>query len=411
MDVSFREDGASQFGSNKRFAPFWSTGLGWNIDKESFLKNAPYINRLKLRGSLGITGSQNFNSYQALSTYQYYTSDRYYNWMGAYLLGIGNPDLQWQQKMNYDIGIETQLFKQRISITADYYIGTTNNLVSSVNLPSSNGFTSYIENIGSMENRGFEVKASAFLVRDVKHNFSWSITAAFFQNRNKIIKISQALKDAQKAIETAGGANPNILYREGYSTNTIWTVPSLGIDPSSGKEVYLSRNGTPTFTWNSLDLMAAGVSDPTIQGNFSTMIRYKTFTANFSFGYRFGGQLYNQTLINKVENANYSYNVDSRVYEDRWQNPGDHAGFKSLLATTATQMTSRFVQDEKTLTCQNINLQYDVVSPSLKKKLNMELLSFSMSMADAFYISTIKRERGLSYPFSRQVSFNVSATF
>ncbi|HSC38400.1 MAG TPA: SusC/RagA family TonB-linked outer membrane protein, partial [Chitinophagaceae bacterium] len=198
VDASFREDGASQFGSNKRFAPFWSTGIGWNMDKEAFLKDAWFINRLKLRGSLGITGSQNFSSYQALSTYQYYTADRYYNWMGAYLLGIGNPDLQWQQKMNYDIGIETQLFRQWVSITADYYIGTTNNLVSSVNLPSSNGFTSYIENIGSMENRGFEVKASVFLVRNTRRNFSWSVTAAFFQNRNKIKKISQALKDAQK---------------------------------------------------------------------------------------------------------------------------------------------------------------------------------------------------------------------
>ena len=411
VDASFREDGSSQFGSNKRFAPFWSTGLGWNLEKEAFLRDVTFINRLKIRGSMGITGSQNFSSYQALSTYQYYTADRYYNWMGAYLLGLGNPDLQWQQKMNYDLGFEAQLFKQRVSINADYYVGTTNNLVSSVNLPSSNGFTSYVENIGSMENRGFEVKVTGFLIRNTKKNIAWSITAAFFQNVNKINTISQALKDAQKAIELAGGSNPNVLYREGYSTNTIWTVPSLGIDPSTGKELYMNRNGTPTFTWNSLDLAPAGVTDPKIQGNFSSMFRYKTFTANISFGYRFGGQLYNQTLINKVENANYNYNVDSRVYENRWQNPGDQSAFKGLQVTTATQMTSRFVQDEKTLNCQNIHLQYDLISESLKKKLNFELLSFSLSMADAFYISTVKRERGLSYPFSRQVSFSISATF
>ncbi len=411
VDASYRVDGSSQFGSNKRFAPFWSTGLGWNLEKEAFLRDAKFINRLKIRGSMGITGSQNFSSYQALSTYQYYTADRYYNWMGAYLLGLGNPDLQWQQKMNYDLGIEAQLFNQRISIIADYYVGTTNNLVSSVNLPSSNGFNSYVENIGSMENRGFEVKVTGFLIRNPKKNIAWSVTAAFFQNKNKINTISQALKDAQKAIEMAGGSNPNILYREGYSTNTIWTVPSLGIDPSTGKELYQSKNGTPTFTWNSLDLASAGVSDPKIQGNFSSMFRYKTFSANISFGYRFGGQLYNQTLINKVENANYNYNVDSRVYENRWQKPGDQSPFKGLMVTTATQMTSRFVQDEKTLNCQNINLQYDLVSESLKRKLNLELLSFSVSMADAFYISSVKRERGLSYPFSRQVSFSISATF
>ena len=139
IDASVREDGSSQFGSKQRFAPFWSTGIGWNLHQEKFLKNNEIINRLKIRGSLGVTGSQSFSAYQALSTYQYYTNDRYYNWMGAYLLGLGNDELKWQQKMNYDLGLETQLFKQRISFIFDYYIGTTKDLVSSINLPPSNG--------------------------------------------------------------------------------------------------------------------------------------------------------------------------------------------------------------------------------------------------------------------------------
>jgi len=411
VDASFREDGSSQFGSKKRFAPFWSTGLGWNLHQESFLKGSEIINKLKIRGSIGITGSQNFDAYQALSTYQYYSADRYYNWMGAYLLGLGNEDLKWQQKTNYDLGVEAQLFKQRISLTFDYYLGKTKDLVSSVNLPPSNGFSSYVENIGSMENRGFEAKLTAYLYRNYEKGISWSVTGTVFQNKNKIVSISQALKDAQAAIVNAGGSSPNILYREGYSTNTIWVVPSLGIDPANGKEVYQDRNGNPTYVWNSLDLKACGVTDPKFQGNFSTMFRYKTFSLNMTFGYRYGGQLYNSTLIDKVENANYAYNVDSRVYTSRWSQPGDIASFKGLLVTTATQMTSRFVQNEKTLTCQNINLQYDLTSGLIKRSLGVQMLSFSASMADLFYLSTIQRERGLSYPFSHNVSFSVSATF
>ncbi len=411
IDASFREDGSSQFGAKKRFAPFWSTGIGWNLHSEKFMKDQTIVNRLKIRGSLGITGTQNFDAYQALSTYQYYTGDRYYNWMGAYMMGLGNDNLRWQQKMNYDIGLEAQLLKNRIAFTFDYYIGTTKDLVSSINLPPSNGFSSYVENIGTMKNTGFESKLTLFPYRDLQKGIAWSVTGVVFRNSNKIIDISQALIDAQAVINKTGGSNPNIQYQVGYSTNTIWVVPSLGIDPSTGKELYLDLAGNPTYTWSSLNLRACGNTEPKYQGNFSTMFRYKTFSANLTFGYRYGGQQYNRTLIDKVENANYQYNVDSRVYDNRWQNPGDMAGFKGLMVTTVTQMTSRFVQDEKTLNCQNINVQYDLRSAYLKKNLGLELLTFSSSMADLFYISTVKRERGTSYPFSHNISFSLSATF
>jgi hypothetical protein len=247
-------------------------------------------------------------------------------------------------------------------------------------------------------------------VRNIRKGLTWSVSGALVHNVNRIVQISQALKTAQKSAENKEGAVPGILYKEGYSSNTIWVVPSLGIDPSTGKEMYLDRDGQPTYTWNSLDLRASGISEPAYFGNFSTMLRYKNFSMNLSFGYRFGGQQYNQTLIEKVENADYDYNVDSRVYDNRWQKPGDIAAFKGLLVTAPTNRTSRFVQDERTLTMQNANFQYDVKS-AFAKKLKMEALSFSLNMADLFYLSSIRRERGTTYPFSRQMSFTVNALF
>jgi TonB-linked SusC/RagA family outer membrane protein len=409
FEFSGRTDGSSQFGSNKRFAPFWSAGIGWIATKEEFLKNVKFIDRLKFRASLGTNGHQNFSSYQALSTYRYYTADRYYSWLGSYMLGLGNPDLKWQQKMNYNVGVEASFLKNRLSIVADVYLEKVNDLVSSVDLPASNGFTSYIENIGTMENRGFEFKATAVVVK--KKDLSWSITGAITHNKNTIVEISQALKDAQKSIELAAGANPNFLYKEGYSTNAIWVVPSLGIDPSTGKELYLKKDGTPTFTWSALDLQAVGIAEPKYYGNLNTSLRYKALSVNLSFGYRFGGQQYNQTLINLVENANYKWNVDRRVYDSRWQKPGDIAAFKGLLVTTATNKTSRFVQDENTFNCQNINVRYDIKSKRLQSIMRIEMISLAANMADIFYISSVKRERGTNYPFSRQISFTVGLTF
>ncbi len=408
-DVSVRVDGSSQFGSSKRFAPFWSTGLGWNIHNEDFLAGNKIVNRLKLRGSMGITGSQNFDAYQALSTYGYYSGDRYFNWNGAYLLGLGNEDLQWQQAMKYDIGIDAEFLERRLRLTADYYQETTNDLISSVNLPASSGFTSYIDNIGKLRNKGYELKATGYLISHPKTGFFWSVTAALIHNKNKVIETSRALKDAQKSIQNATSIGQ--LYIDGYSSNAIWVVPSLGIDPSTGKELYLDRNGNPTYTWNGADVTAVGSTDPKALGNLSSMVRYKTLSLNVAFGYRFGGQMYNQTLIDKVETGNYKYNVDARVYDSRWQNPGDNAAFKGLLVTTPTYKTSRFVQNENTINCQNINLQYDVKSKYIIKNLGLESLSFSANVADAFYFSTVKQERGTSYPFSRQFSLNVNAIF
>ncbi|MCK7553693.1 SusC/RagA family TonB-linked outer membrane protein [Chitinophaga sedimenti] len=298
-DGNIRYDGASQFGRLNRFAPFWSVGAGWNLHKEGVLADLSYLNRLKLRGSVGTSGSQNFNAYQALSTYQYYADNRYYAWTGAYLLGLGNPYLKWQQKMEYNVGVETEWLQRRIAFAADVYRNVTKGMISSVALPASNGFPSYADNIGEIENQGIELKATAYLVRNTASRTSLSITGALVSNRNKITKISQALKDAQKATENATGATPSTLYKEGYSSDAIWVVPSMGIDPSTGKELYIDRFGEATYTWNSLNLRAVGNSQPKYFGNFSTMFRKGGFSTNLAFGYRFGGQQYNQTLIQK----------------------------------------------------------------------------------------------------------------
>lgn len=409
VDATIRVDGASQFGSKRRFAPFWSTGAGWNLHRENFLKDNDFINRLKIRGSMGITGSQNFSAYQAMSTYRYFTDDRYFNWIGADLISLGNEELKWQQAMKYNVGADAEFLKRRLKLTADYYVETTNGLVSSVNLPASNGFGYYTANIGRMRNKGYELKATGFLLTNPE-KLIWSVTASVLHNSNKVLETSQALKDAQKVTQN-DASDPGILYMEGYSSKAIWVVPSIGIDPSTGKELFLDVNGLPTYTWNANNIRAVGSTEPDIFGNFSSMVRYKNFSLNASFRYTFGGQQYNRTLVDKVETGNYDYNVDARVFTNRWQQPGDIAAFKGLLVTGATQKTSRFVQDENTLICQNINFQYDLRAKNVLQKLGLEALNLSADIADPMYLSSIRRERGTSYPFSKQFSFKIQATF
>ena len=410
-DLSGRMDGSSQFGSNKRFAPFWAVGIGWNMHNESFLKEVSWVNMLKLRFSVGTSGSQHFNAYQAIQTYRYFLDDKYYAWNGSSLIAMGNPDLKWQQKRDYNIGLDVKLWDNRITIGGDFYIAKTNDLISTLTLPAANGFTTYIENIGSLKNTGYELRLSAYVLR--KDQMSWSVSLAGIHNKNKIVEVSQALLDAQNAIESEDLVNPNVQFRPGYSSNTIWTVRSAGIDPGTGKEVFISRDGNRTYNWNASDIVATGVSDPKLEGNISSMFRYKGLSLNVSFGYRFGGQIYNSTLANKVEVSKTAigWNVDARVFHDRWKNIGDQASFKGLDDFTPTNKTSRFVQDETTFRCQNMTLQYELKSQALNKLLGIDYCLFSASTSDLFYISTVKRERGTSYPFSRQFSLGVNVVF
>lgn len=411
-DFTYSVDGASQFGSSRRFAPFWSAGLGWNLHYESFIRdNLTFINRLKLRGSVGSTGTTQFSAYQAQGTYSYLVGDRYKTWLGVQQNKLGNPDLEWQQTKKYNAGLEMELFKSRLTLQADVYLEKTGNLLSSLELPYANGFTSYVENIGNLEQRGFELMASVWLIRSNQRRFSWSVTGNIVHNKDKIVKLSEAMKAANEQFSKQAETSPYKIIREGASQNTIYVVPSLGIDPSTGKELYLNKDGEVTYTWNANDRVAAGLSQPKYRGNFSTLLRYKNITMNASFGFRFGGQIYNQTLIDKVENADRLMNVDARVFYDRWIQPGDQAFFRGINETSAIYASSRFVQDESTFTCQNVNLTYELGNPKWLKRLGMRSLNVTANTGELFYISSVPQERGIDYPFTRQISMSLFAAF
>jgi TonB-linked SusC/RagA family outer membrane protein len=290
VDASYRVDGSSQFGSEKRFAPFWSAGIGWNIHEEDFLTDSGIINRLRLKGSFGTTGSQNFPAYQAARTYNYDYNDRYLNWTGANLLGLGNENLEWQITKQYNVGIESALFNTRVKLSADAYYKTTSNLLSEMDLPLSSGFSSYTENVGEVENKGFELMASAFLIRDTQRELIWSVTGRLVHNKSEIIKLSEAIKSQNELVKLRKVTNPNQLFYEGDPIDAIYVVPSLGIDPSTGKELFLNKDGEVTSVWDPEDRVFAGVATPKFRGNLSSMFRYKNFNLNASFAYQWGGQ-------------------------------------------------------------------------------------------------------------------------
>ena len=128
------------------------------------------VNNFRIRGSYGETGSQQFSSYQALSTFQSYTGKRYIIWNGSELMGLGNEKLKWQVTKQLNGGIEVGLFDGRLSASFDIYSKKTSNLLSQMDLPSANGFSSYVDNVGEVKNTGYEVMLSGYLMRDTHRN-------------------------------------------------------------------------------------------------------------------------------------------------------------------------------------------------------------------------------------------------
>ncbi|MCM1476253.1 MAG: SusC/RagA family TonB-linked outer membrane protein, partial [Muribaculaceae bacterium] len=143
VDLSIRYNGSSIFGSDNRWGTFWSAGLGWNAHNEAFLQEVDWINLLKIRGSYGLTGNQNFNPYQAKATYTFYSDIIYDNITGAYLMAIANDKLKWQQTADLNVGLDLQLFN-RLNVRAEYYESKSKDALIALSLPTSTGFNTYM---------------------------------------------------------------------------------------------------------------------------------------------------------------------------------------------------------------------------------------------------------------------------
>jgi len=412
MDFSFRVDGSSLFGTKNKFAPFWSVGIGWNLHNEEFMSGEHTVNNFRIRGSYGETGSQQFSSYQALSTFQSYAGKRYIIWNGAKLMGLGNEKLKWQVTKQLNGGVEAGLWEGRFSVSFDIYSKKTSNLLSQMDLPLANGFSSYVDNVGEVKNTGYEVMLSGYFMRDTRRNIIWSVTGKLAYTKNEITKLSDAIK-RQSELYKANNTDINSLLYEGYAQNSIWAVPSLGIDPSTGSEIFLDKNGKITDEWNPSDKRYFGVDEPKYRGNLSTYFAWKDLAVNLSFAYQWGGQQYNQTLLDKVEVTNTyidRYNVDSRVLKKRWQKPGDVKPYKGY-DFVATRASSRFVMDDNVFQFQSAGVEYRFHSDFLRNKWKIENLNVGANMSDILYLSSIKRERGTSYPFARRLILTLSVMF
>ncbi|OFY42932.1 MAG: SusC/RagA family TonB-linked outer membrane protein [Bacteroidetes bacterium GWF2_40_14] len=420
VDATYRLGASSLYGKDNRWSTDWSVGLGWNLHNEGFLKNSTVIKQFKIRGSVGVTGNQNFNTSYAVGTYKYYTNYNYNGFTGAYLANMPNPLLRWEQRQDYNIGIDAEISKLKLKL--DYYDGYTKNMLTDVSVAPSVGFNMVKDNLGLVRNKGFEITANINLWQN-KNGF-FNIYGSVASNTNEIMKLSESMKTynalQEKEAADKGNNKPVIMYQDGMSMNAIWAVKSLGIDPMNGQEIYVKKDGTRTYVYDPLDLIVVGDTRPKARGLFGFTAEYKGFGFSTTFRYKVGGQIYNQTLVDRVENIDINNNVDKRVLTGRWQYPGQLAMYKRLgtfqyegdplARQEMTRATSRFVQDLNELTWGTASVYYDFPR-SVIENWRIQRMRFSLYMNDVVTISSVQAERGLNYPFARTVSCSLSITF
>lgn len=420
-DFSVRSDGSSVYGSSKRWGTFGSVGLAWNMHNEKWLADNNYVNELKIRGSWGTTGGQNFYPFQAMMMYSYKDDAinglSYDNYLGALLMAFGNPDLKWQRTEKLNVGVDFTLFNSRLTGYFNWYKDVSKSVLIDVLLAPSLGFDSYKDNLGEIENKGVELNLRGTLIKDVKRELQWDVFFNLTHNKNRLMKLNDALAaynkmqdDEMTDEDNEDNRAPMVRYQEGKSINTIWANESIGIDPNTGEEVFIAQNGDKVNEWSTDNYKPMGCEDPKIEGNFGTMLMYKGFQLNAYFYYSYGGDVYNQTLVDKVENVDPQKNADKRVLYDRWKQPGDVAIFKAIDNTTTTMPTSRFIEQENYIRLSSLNLSYQF-TPEQLKRMGIERLKVSLIGNDIFRASTVKMERGTSYPFARNYSLSLQVTF
>ena len=433
FDASIRKSASSVYGSDTRWGTFWSLGIGWNIYHEKFLEGNNWLTNFKLRASMGYTGTQNVDPAQARYRYDYYDYS-YGDMIGAQLVALANNKLKWQRNMDYNFGADIAI-QRLLTLRAEYYIQVTDDLLSDISLPPSNGFTSYKENLGKIENRGFELAVALTPWRNEKQHAYVTFTATALHNENKIKKIYDIFKnsnDAQNSSleETYDGyirdtevlkkylnkyTKPATLYYEGCSMTAIWGMRSLGIDPATGQEMFLTKEGKSTYTWSAAEQVVVGDQTPKLSGTIGINAGYKGFTLSVACSYKLGGDLYNSSLIARMENVNGYENLDRRILK-AWQKPGDISPYKATIINGDaengfTKPTSRFVQKNNELYVSSVNVGYDFVGAKWLKKVALQRLKLSFYMNELLRLSSVDIERGTSYPFARNFSFSLQATF
>ncbi|HMP30519.1 MAG TPA: TonB-dependent receptor, partial [Saprospiraceae bacterium] len=286
-EATIRRDGSSRFGANQRYGVFWAVSGGWILSEEGFLKNNEVVNFLKLTASYGTAGNDRIGNFSSLALYGGGLLSDYAGAAGLRPIQTPNPDLTWETTAQLDLGISTQLFKNRISLDVNWYDKITSGLLLNVPLPFTSGFASYSRNVGKMQNTGIDVDLKTTIIRN--DNLNWNIGLNFGYLKNKVLELPDAAVDADGNPFVQGSANQRAVV--GRSLNEFYMVRHKGVNPQTGDFEWLDKDGNPTTTYSANNRVFVGSAIPKLVGGISTSLDYKNFDISALFNFTYGNKV------------------------------------------------------------------------------------------------------------------------
>lgn len=434
-DATYRIDGSTVFGSARKYSPFWSAGIGWQINKEAFLAGVRWIDLLRVRATTGVSGNQQLGSFSSASVYGLENNRNVYG-QGYYLNALGNENLEWQNTRTTNLGLDLALWKNAVSATINVYEKVTDPLIVAGMAPPSSGVASFPLNVGQLRYKGLEFNVRGFVINNVQKRINWNIGVTGRLYNSKYKGFGQILKNLNDAAEKLAGdirvegvsSTNNAVYgplqmsaaltryMDGYSPDDLWAVRSAGIDPASGREVFIDLNGIKTFTYDPKDVVAVGNARPAIEGVISSYVNIKDFQVAVSLRYSVRHDMLNTALYQKVENITRRElhgNFDKRALDLRWKQTGDQSSFKGIGVDASSPMSSRFIQSESYISGESVNISYQLRAASHPwiKKYGLTNVRFTVYTNDIFRLTNVTIERGTDYPFTRAVAGSIALFF
>lgn len=405
---SLRNDASSKFGERNRQGTYWSTGIGWVISEESFMrKSASWLNYLKIRGSMGAAGNSTaigkYFRYDLLLT-GYYQGNLV---VSPYV--SGNSDIKWEKTFNWDIGLESQFWNNRISLSADMYARKTSDLIYNTLMPFFTGINNVPDNIGDIENKGFELSLSIEVIRN--NHFTWTINGNWSTNKNVLVKANVPMASV------SGGTLAN---EEGRNFNSFYLYRWAGVNPADGSPQWIDSTGTPNSDINAAKREFTGKPQPDGFGSVSNTFRYKNFTLSAMFYYQYGSKIYNFFALTN-DGAQLFAQQDKRAL-DRWRKPGDiTANPRRVLYNSYYGYNStRYLNSGDHIRLQNVTLSYDFPKKTIER-LGLRMLKVYAQAHNLALWSNFPGEdvantnvlgsNSLSYPNQRSISLGLNINF
>ena len=392
LTLSARADGSSRFGSKSIWGYFPSAGFSWNITDEDFTDGIKdVVSDAKLRLSAGTTGNQEIGNYLSLAS----IGSVNYSFGGTIQTGLtptrlANPDLRWEKTTQYNVGLDLSLLDRKINFVFDVYYKKTNDLLVNVPVPLISGYSSVLQNIGAVENKGIEIGLNT--VNFKTENFSWNSNFVFSANRNKVLEIGNGVNQFFPVVPNGTLLQQQpVTVKVGLPLGTFWGYKSNGIfqtqeeintqpkinslaNTKIGDRRYVDTNGDGVIT--ATDKVNLGSSQPKFVASFSNSVSYKDFDLNFSFQGSFGGKIFN-ALNQQLEISTLGTNASTALL-DRWTPTNLSNEIPRATSSPLGIITERYIEDASFVRLKTITLGY-TLPKSISSKIGTKSLKIYVS--------------------------------